>query len=597
MHSFGLRLNVQRFVTVVLAITTASLRSWALAASFELVSVADPGNAADANGMGRVAYGYQIGKSEVTIGEYTHFLNAVANIEDRYQLWNPRMTEDLNVAGITRSGTIGPFTYSAFGSPHKPITYVSWFDAARYVNWLSSGNTEAGAYPLAGATSGTAPARVPGATYALPNEPEWYKAAYYSGSGSYWKYATQETSAPSNDFTFKGNTANVMVNGLYAITQSPILDPNQSYLMDAGSSGTTSHYGTVDQTGNVSEWLGVGASPSQALRGGNWKNDVLQVDSSVIGSRTTASGTSERPTYGFRIVNLWGGTSSTPLPNPLPSDVIAIHVATGTQQLSSSPLPGGRSLTGRVSLLKTGTGAFIIDHRTSHTGMTIIQNGKLELAPGGSLTETMMEPLASGTFSLGGSFATSIAGLSPNLGGLTDIGGGSLTVTAGLEVHDLRTALLAGRGDGTWNGVSGITSSQARSAIMSNVPRTVGWLDNGSGSVTFGFAAPGDTNLDWRVDVEDLSSLISGGKLNTGQSATWAEGDFNYDGIVDLLDIGELISANLYDAGDYNTTPFGAITGVPEPSGRELVGVGLSFAGLMAARRKLGRGSVNAGSA
>ena len=44
------------------------------------------------------------------------------------------------------------------GSANKPITIVSWFDAARFCNWLhngqGSGSTETGAYTLNGAMSG-----------------------------------------------------------------------------------------------------------------------------------------------------------------------------------------------------------------------------------------------------------------------------------------------------------------------------------------------------------------------------------------------------------------------------------------------------------
>jgi formylglycine-generating enzyme len=88
----------------------------------------------------------------------------------------------------------------------KPVNYVSWFDAARVSNWLmngatSSSSTETGAYTLnGGQTSGTAPAVNPGATFYVPTEDQWYKAAYYKGGGTnagYWNYATQSDTAPT----------------------------------------------------------------------------------------------------------------------------------------------------------------------------------------------------------------------------------------------------------------------------------------------------------------------------------------------------------------------------------------------------------------
>ncbi|MBL6832425.1 MAG: SUMF1/EgtB/PvdO family nonheme iron enzyme, partial [Pirellulales bacterium] len=85
------------------------------------------------------------------------------------------------------------------------MNFVSWFDAARVANWLQngqgSGSTETGAYTLVGGqTSGTAPAANPGASYLLPTEDQWYKAAYYKGGSAmarYWDYATQSDSTPT----------------------------------------------------------------------------------------------------------------------------------------------------------------------------------------------------------------------------------------------------------------------------------------------------------------------------------------------------------------------------------------------------------------
>ena len=51
-----------------------------------------------------------------------------------------------------------------------------------------------------------------GATYFIPSENEWYKAAYYKGGGTnagYWTYPTQSNTAPSNVLSATGtNNAN-----------------------------------------------------------------------------------------------------------------------------------------------------------------------------------------------------------------------------------------------------------------------------------------------------------------------------------------------------------------------------------------------------
>jgi hypothetical protein len=120
---------------------------------------------------------------------------------------------------------------------------------------------------------------------------------------------------------------------------------------------------------------------------------------------------------------------------------------------------------------------------------------------------------------------------------------------------------------------------------MSGGTRTVGWLDNGNGSVTFAYAATGDTNLDRTIDIVDIANFLSSGKFNSGLTATWAEGDFNYDGFADITDIADFMSSGLFNAGPYNT-PAGNIAAVPEPSALGLIGVAAGVVGLMAMRRK-----------
>jgi hypothetical protein len=160
-----------------------------------------------------------------------------------------------------------------------------------------------------------------------------------------------------------------------------------------------------------------------------------------------------------------------------------------------------------------------------------------------------------------------------------------VTVAQGLTPAALVTAILTGRGDGSWNGTSGITSSAAATDVASGSPRAVGWLDNGDGSVSAAFAAPGDTNIDWQVDVVDALNFVTLGKFDTGLPATWLEGDFNYDGLVDILDALDFFNTGLYDAGNYNAAS-GSIAAVPEPSVLGLVGIGAGVAGLMAMSRK-----------
>ena len=76
--------------SVILVASLAALAS-AGTISIPLVTVGDPGNVADpATGYGSVPYTYSIGEYDVTIGDYTAFLNAVAQT-DTYGLYNTGM--------------------------------------------------------------------------------------------------------------------------------------------------------------------------------------------------------------------------------------------------------------------------------------------------------------------------------------------------------------------------------------------------------------------------------------------------------------------------------------------------------------------------
>jgi formylglycine-generating enzyme required for sulfatase activity len=264
--------------------------------TYDMVTVGNPGNANDTggSGIGAVAYSYQIGKYDVTIGQYAAFLNAVA-ATDTYSLYNSSMGSNGNIMGIQQNGSSGNYTYSVIGSADRPITYVSWFDAARFANWMTngqgSGGTETGAYTLNGVTSGDAVAANPGAAFRLPTENEWYKAAYYSpnyvspydesnlggenapGTPGYYDFATQSDMAPGNQIGSAVNQANYITGVGYSVTQSASYDSNQNYLTDVGAfSGSGSFYGTFDQTGNVYQWNDLDGLPgsSRGLRGGGW---------------------------------------------------------------------------------------------------------------------------------------------------------------------------------------------------------------------------------------------------------------------------------------------------------------------------------------
>ncbi|MFM7206050.1 MAG: autotransporter-associated beta strand repeat-containing protein, partial [Planctomycetaceae bacterium] len=243
------------------------------------------------------------------------------------------------------------------------------------------------------------------------------------------------------------------------------------------------------------------------------------------------------------------------------------------------------TITGTGGLVKAGAGSLTLTASNSYAGPTRIAAGTLRLTAAGQTGTSTIVPLAGGTLAIGPFLQTQVGGLAPNAGGLTDVGSGMITVAAGLSATDMVAALVTGLGDGSWNGTSGITSS---SAAASGGARTVGWLDNGDGSVTFAFAAAGDTNLDWQVDILDSANFLSSGKLDSGLPASWIEGDFTYDGFVDVLDAAAFLSTGLLDAGAYNPpadSVVGGIAAVPEPSVWALAAVGCCLVAAVRRRR------------
>jgi formylglycine-generating enzyme required for sulfatase activity len=277
------------------------------------VTVGDPGNTADTApaGYGAVADAFQIMKYEFTNQQYTDFLNSVA-ATDTYSLYNANMGSDAR-GGITQSGASGSYTYATkTNMGDKPVNYVSWFDAARVSNWLmnggtSSSSTETGAYTLIGGqTSGTAPAVNPGATFYVPTENQWYKAAYYKGGNTnagYWDYATQSDSTPtavaagSTGIGSSGSTGNFA-----NYNSAASWNGETGNVTTVGTNGGPSAYGAFDMTGNLTEWNDLTGSAGfpRGLRGGDWLDNASNLSSSY---GFTFDPSDEFNYYGFRLAS------------------------------------------------------------------------------------------------------------------------------------------------------------------------------------------------------------------------------------------------------------------------------------------------------
>ncbi len=258
--------------------------------TFEWATVGNPGNAADPlnegnrPGIGSVAYEYRIAKHEVTNDQYAEFLNAVAST-DTNALYSASMNTDAR-GGITQSGASGSFTYSVkTDMGDKPVNYVTFFDAMRFVNWLHNGQpsgaqdastTENGVYDIFNGVSET---RAGDAQFFIPTKNEWYKAAYHQPSANggdaddYWLYPTASNNLPT--VATADPTGNIGNPGANVANYDLGADWNgqDGNVTTVGSAGLLSEgfYGTSDQGGNVWEWNETSyLICTRSLSGGSW---------------------------------------------------------------------------------------------------------------------------------------------------------------------------------------------------------------------------------------------------------------------------------------------------------------------------------------
>lgn len=177
--------------------------------------------------VGGVDYPYLIGETEVTVGQYTAFLNTAdpegSNLHGLYQdFMNPQVWPKYGSVAYEPTAASGKHYSVAYPEwEDKPFGFANFLRAARFDNSLYNGkvestsqsasggftvttyqvrlspNTETGMYDM----SDPATTRRSGNGFVIPSDNEWLKAAYYDpkggGTHSYWLYPTGPSSAPA----------------------------------------------------------------------------------------------------------------------------------------------------------------------------------------------------------------------------------------------------------------------------------------------------------------------------------------------------------------------------------------------------------------
>jgi formylglycine-generating enzyme required for sulfatase activity len=264
----------------------------------DFVTIGNPGNVADTTGSpnpaGSVAYTYNLGKYEVS----------------RDQINKANSAGGLGITMYDMSSTMQDMSSSYGGNGvNRPATGVSWYEAAKYVNWLNTSTGNTAAYKFDGSgnfqlwSAGDAGYNANNmfrnslAKYVIASSDEWYKGAYGNLNGTWNDYPTGSNNLPTA--VASGTDANTAV-----YLQDSFTGP-----ADIKDAGGLSPYGTMAQGGNVWEWMetaydgsnNIAGEPLE-LRGGSWFNDTSLLDASY---RNSLDPTNEgSPAIGFRVVSV-----------------------------------------------------------------------------------------------------------------------------------------------------------------------------------------------------------------------------------------------------------------------------------------------------
>ena len=263
----------------------------------EFVTIGNPGNTADTS---QISSGFPPTLTSVSIGSVGYTFNLA-----KFEI-SRDMVEKANQAG-SLGITLQDMTNLGGNGVHRPASGISWFEAARLVNWLNTSTGNAAAYKFDGSgnfqlwSSSDAGYNANNqfrnslAKYVLPTRDEWYKGAFGSPGGTWYDYATGSDSLPTA--VTSGTTSGTAVYGQTGPGSSPA---------DINSAGGLSPFDTMGQNGNVREltesaYDGVndGTTESRTTLGGSFGESQYGLPATSLALVSNPS--FESPSIGFRV--------------------------------------------------------------------------------------------------------------------------------------------------------------------------------------------------------------------------------------------------------------------------------------------------------
>jgi len=211
-----------------------------------------------------------------------------------------------------------------------PVLGITWFNAARYCNWLHHGKTndlsklEYGAYDLRNVVDNIPPERSEGARFWIPTFDEYLKATYYDpnkfgeGRGGWWEQPNGSDTELIVGAPSEGGQTNA------GLSEYDVDETSAEILRLGAYEDVTSPWGLLDVSGGGSEWVDGPVGTGQA-------SYRYRVGSSAYFSISGDSPTALDAAYAFQAGPAWAPVltsfrvaSTVPSPSTTACGVLAV---------------------------------------------------------------------------------------------------------------------------------------------------------------------------------------------------------------------------------------------------------------------------------